>query len=802
MNALRYELKVAGRGLLAQPMFSALVVGVLGAGMACVIYMLIAIGSMVLRPLPFPEPQRLHYVGAEDGGGGRLAPLRADDLLGLRRQLDGRAEVAGITKATINLSDLDRPERHAGAFVSGNLLRTLGAVPALGRDFDEADERAGAAPVVMLSDATWRIRYGADPAIVGRAVRVNAKMATVIGVMPPDFSYPERETVWMAATLAEGASDEHDYTVVVRRHAGTSQPALDAAVDAWFADASRREAGHFRGIRIGVQPLAWLTINRSTRAVLDIMFAAVALVLLVACANVANLLLTRTLARRQELAVRVALGASRGRLMAHLLAQSLLLTLVATAIALPLAMAAADWTERAFRVSTDGPPLWIHFTLDARSAALAIAVAFTTALAAGVLPALRAGGEAMAQDLRDGSRSVAGGAFARISRALVVGEIALSCALLIAVGTLVRGIVAIDRADLGFDPTGMLTARIGLFENAHPTGADRVRLYERIAERLRADSAVIDATAATNLPALGGQRRDVLPEGEVADGGALPRTLFSAVDDRFFATYRLRLLEGRSFDSRDGAEAAQVAIVDRRFADRHASGGPVLGKRFRLDPHRADAPMVTVVGVVDAVQLDEPGSTAQPVMFVPLRQQPARFVSFAVRVDGDPAAFAPRLADVVREIDADTPAYWVNTYAQAIRGASFSERLLARMFGVFGAIALVLAGAGLYGVLAFNVGQRTREIGVRRALGAPSTSVVRDLATRTVWQLGIGLVLGLVVGIPFARLLAGTLDKLAGVDTGVIVAALLAISAAAVFALVVPARRALRVDPMVALRHE
>lgn len=803
MNALRYELKVAARGLLAQPMFSALVIGVLGAGLACVIYMLIAIGSMVLRPLPFPEPQNLHYVGVEDDDGrGRLDPLRADDLLGLRRQLDGHADVAAFTTATINLSDLDRPERHAGAFVSGNLLRTLGAAPALGRDFDDTDERVGAALVVMLSDAIWRNRYGADPAIVGRTVRVNAETATVIGVMAPDFSYPERETIWMSTTLAEGVSAKHDYAVVVRRHAGTSQAALGVAVDAWFADASRREPEHFRGIRVDVQPLAWLTINRTTRGVLDIMFVAVALVLLVACANVANLLLTRTLARRQELAVRVALGASRARLVTHLLAQSLLLTLVATAIALPFAMAAADWTERAFRTSSDGPPLWIHFTLDVRSAALAIAVAFVTALVAGLLPALRAGGEAMAQDLRDGSRSVAGGAFARVSRALVVGEIALSCALLIAVGTLVRGIAEIDRADLGFDPAGMLTARIGLFESAYPQGADQVRLFERIGERLRADPAVIDATAATNLPALGGQRRDILPEGEVPGDGALPRTLFSAVDDRFFAAYALPLLEGRSFDSRDGADTSPVAIVDRRFAEHYASGGSVLGKRFRLSPRRADAPTVTVVGVVDSVQLDEPGGVRRPALFVPLRQQPARFVSIAVRVDGDPAAFSPRLADAIREVDADTPAYWVNTYAQAIHAASFSERLLARVFGVFGAIALVLAAAGLYGVLAFNVGQRTREIGVRRALGAPSTSVVRDLARRTLWQLGLGLALGLGLGIPLARLLSGALDKLAGIGAGVVVAAIVALTVAALFALLIPARRALRVDPMVALRHE
>jgi predicted permease len=533
------------------------------------------------------------------------------------------------------------------------------------------------------------------------------------------------------------------------------------------------------------------------------MLTAVVLVLLVACANATNLLLTRTLGRRQELAVRIALGASRTRLMLHLLAQSLLMTLLAVAIAIPLATAAANWTERSFRTSDDGPPQWMHFTLDANAIWMTLGVALFTALAAGLLPALRAGGDAMAGDLRDGTRSVTGGGFARVSRALVVGEVALSCALLIAVGTLVNGITALDKTDLGIDPTGILTARVGIFEASYPTGADQVRLIERMTERLRSDPAVIDATAGTNVPGLDGSNREILADGEPVSGDkSLPQATYAAVDDRFFEAYGVHLLEGRLFDTRDTASTTPIAVVDRRFVERYGKEGSVVGRRFRLSPRQPDGPTVTVVGVVDSLWMDRPGDPWRPAVLVPLRQQPARFVSLAVRVKGDPGAFAPRLSALIREVDADTPAYWVRTYDEAIREATFSERLLAKVFAALGVIALVLAAAGLYGVMAFNVGQRTREIGVRRALGARSGNVLRDLVVRIGWQLGVGLVIGLGLGIPFARALSGALPSIETSDGLVISSSLIVLIAASVLAVIVPARRALRVDPMIALRHE
>jgi len=805
MKAILYELHQALRAVMGRPAFSALVVGVLASGLACVIFMLVMINGLVLRPMPFPQPERLLHAGVTDGSNdGRLDNVSARDLLELRRRLAAQADVAGYESATINLSDLDRPERFDGAMISANLGRVLGATPVLGRDFTESDEQPGAPSVVLLSDTLWHSRYAGDPAIVGRQIRVNTRPATVVGIMPPGMSYPFREVVWIPATLREDVADaENSYVVALRLRDGVDQAAVATALDAWRDDAMRVDPERFRGVRAGVESLSLYTINRQTRTVLGIMLAAVVFVLLVACANAANLLLLRTLSRRQELAVRVALGASRSRIALHLLAQSLLLAIIATAIALPLATLAMHREGDLLRSSPNGVAEWLRFDLDWNVVAMAVAAALLTALATGLLPALRAARDSVSATLRDGSRGSPGGRFVRLSRALVIGEVALSCALLIVVGTMIRGIVALDRLDLGFDPSHLLSARIGLFTNTYPTGADQVRLFEKLTERLRGDAQVVEASVATTLPLRLGSNRDLLPAGVAAEGdNALPKARYGAVDDHFLATYGLRLLRGRFFDQRDTVEAERVAVVDAAFAARYAGDGDVVGRRFRLDPRSTDGPTVTVVGVIAPLKLDAPGDVAQPVLLAPLRQDPARFVSLVVQLRGEPNAFAPRLNAIMREVDADTPLYWVRDFHAVIAEATFGEHMVAQMFGVFGMIALVLAGAGLYGIMAFSVGQRTREIGVRRALGAPAAGVLRSLFARTGWQLGLGLAAGLLIGMPLARLLTGTLHSLGDNDLATPLAVLAILIGAATIAIIVPARRALRIDPTEALRYE
>ena len=434
---------------------------------------------------------------------------------------------------------------------------------------------------------------------------------------------------------------------------------------------------------------------------------------------------------------------------------------------------------------------------------LAFAAATFTALAAGLLPALRAGGMAVGGDIRQGARGIAGNSFARASRVLVVGEIALSCALLIAVGTLVRGIGALDRADLGIDQDHLLTARIALSTAVHPDSASQVQVFERIAAGLREDAGVADATVGAALPGtFYNSFHSVLPEG-TAPGDADPPTFYSgAVDAHFLAAYGVRLEQGRFFDDRDRAGTGRVAVVDRKFADRFGDGSPIVGRRLRIDPRDPDGPTVTVVGVVNALTLDVPGNAPAPALLRPLAQDPFYIATIAVRTRGDALAFVPRLDAIVHAIDADAPLYWVRDYAGVIRASTIGERVVAKSFAAFGLIALALAGAGLYGVMGFAVAQRTREIGVRRALGAPARHVLGDVFGKSFVELGAGLAIGTVAGIVLARLLTRSLENIETVGLAAVGGALGVLAVAVALAIAVPVRRALGVDPVVALRHE
>jgi predicted permease len=484
-----------------------------------------------------------------------------------------------------------------------------------------------------------------------------------------------------------------------------------------------------------------------------------------------------------------------------LLAHALLLSLIAAAIALAVAQALVGWTVDAFVAAGEGgPPQWMQFGLDLRLVLATLVAAVLTALIAGLLPALKVSA-GTAGSLREGGRGLAGGGYGRVGGALVMVEIALSAALLVGALMMVQNVRILERFDLGVRTERMLTARVGLFESQYPDAAARTRLFERLVERLRAEPEVEDATVSSALPGLNGQNIGMLPEAAPATDPV--QTIgYATIDARFGSAYGTRLLAGRWFDGRDDVDAAPVAIVDRKFVERHAGGRDPLGLRFRLAPGTPQARVVTVVGVTEPLTIEDADDTPEPVLLVPQAQDAPSFASLALRLRGEPAAFKPRLAEIMREIDADTPLYWVRTYDEVLAVANFGQNLLSRIYGAFGLVALLLAAGGLYGVVAFTVLQRTREIGVRRALGASAHGVLAAILRRSAWQCGIGLAAGLALAVPFALALShsmnGTLvlDPLHWLLVGIVLAS------SAGIASVLPARRALRVDPMVALRNE
>ncbi|MDR3386027.1 MAG: ABC transporter permease [Rudaea sp.] len=626
MSMFLHELRQALRGIVARPGFSALVVGVLGAGLGCVIFMLALLDGFEIRPLPFAHPEELYETYLAKGDLGEFSLVSDQDLLQIRAHLANVAEVAGAARGMVNLNDLDRPEYYSGAHVSANLFGVLGVKPILGRDFLAADERPGAPAVALISYTLWQDRYGGDPGVIGRRVRIDANPATVIGVMPRDFSFPRQERLWVASTLATAAkADQYRYWTVLRRQAQASQAQLESAFQSWFDDAAKAQPDRFGDYHPSVQPLAYMLLTRATRSLFRIKLAAVVMVLLIACANAANLMFTRLLGRSQELAIRAALGAGRRRLVMHLFAQSMILSLCGFGVALVLAQLGLRW-QAMTELEDEWSFRWLHFDIDATVVALALGAALFTAFVSGVLPALYAARATPADGLRDaGARTAGSQIFARVSRVLVVGEIALSCALVLCVGTLILGIRANERTDIGIDTAHLLTAIVRLPTRAYPTGAEQLRLYERVRERLLDETDVEAASLGMALPGTDyNEEHDVLPDGQAPAPGELPQTTYAAVDDGFLAAFGVTLQEGRFFDARDRADGARVAVVDRNFAERYGGGDghSVIGRQFRLDPRDPAGAKVSVIGVMAPLALYGPGEVPQPSMLVPLRQAP------------------------------------------------------------------------------------------------------------------------------------------------------------------------------------
>lgn len=805
MAAFVDDIRHSFRAIAQQPGNSLLIVAVLALGLAGVIGMLSILKAMVWDPLPFPTADRLIQAGWRD----RVADfaddvnsLRGADLLEWRERLGNRARVAGQGQATINLASADAVERYDGSFVTANLFATLGIAPTLGRDFRAEDEQPGAAPVVILSHELWRNRFAADPAIVGREVRANAMPATIIGVMPPGFSFPFREQVWMAANLSRTVANDEDryFEVFIEPLTGEAGLApITGVLEGWIADAQQAEPGTWKPRELAVLPLSHYFTDPPTRQLLNVMLMTVALVLLVACANVANMMLARTLARGRDLAVRLTLGASRVRVARLLLGQSLTLTLIAALAAVPLAQLGIDWIVASFDDTDSGPPPWMDFSLDGEMVVAAATVSLLSALLVGILPVLRLRVDALGNALRDGGRSVVGGGAGKLSRWLVAGELALACVVLLTTLVMVRGVERLERTDLGIDPSNLLTARVALFPQTYPEDAQATRFIDQFTDALRREPGVLSAAASTTLPGLNAERESMQPEGfDVGDGPA-PSLRLGAVDAAFIDTLGIELRAGRGIDSRDRADSDPVIVVDERFARTIYPNSDPLGRRVRIPADGDEARWYTIVGVIEVMQLEDVGDAELPSALVPLAQNPRRFVSLVVRTQGAPALMKPRFQELLRAQDPDTPAYWLRTYEEVMRVAMAGERVLSGMFGAFGLIALVLAAAGLYGLIAQLVGQRTREIGVQRALGATGPAVLRNVLGTTMPQVVAGLGVGMLLAVPFADRISAILPEMT-LDAWSVVLLVLILGGVAALAVLLPARRALAVDPTVALR--
>jgi len=812
MTAILGELLNAARGLRRSPGFTLLVVLVLAVGLGSTIFMFGAIKGFILEPLPFPESNRIMHLETSNLARGEDSlEVHQLDYLDWREQQRSFTGLAAFYTGTVNLAGAgaERPERFDGAFITGNAFDVLKARAFLGRTLNDRDSRPGGPEVVLLSHATWMHRYNGDRGIVGRTIRVNAHDATVVGVMPEGFAFPINQDVWVPLRIDPATLEARDagntLEVFGRLRDGVTREQALADVDAITRHLADEYPETDKGLAAVVKPYTEEFVSQQTRSALYTMFAAVLLVLVMSCANTANLLLVRATRRGRELAVRSALGASRRRLVGRVLAESLLLSLAASAVAVVLADRGGMWTMNVLRSGDATIPYWVDTATDSTVVLFAFGAALLTTMLAGLLPALRGTRVAVMESLKDGSGRTTGSRVGRLSRGLVMFEISLSCVLLVCAGLMLRSLVNLDQRDYGADTHGVLVGRMGLFEEQYPTPESRDRFFEQLTSKLAREPGVEQATVATSLPGM----QEYYTKFAVTGEGDLDEQYehgewmnWAATTPGYFDLLKIPLLRGRVYDQRDRADTEPVAVVTRSFAEKAWPGGDAVGRQVALNYSDDPKQLRTVIGVVDDVHLSQADDQDRGAIFLPMSQNPMRFATAAVRTAGDPLAFGSTMRATVQAQDPDTPVYWLRTLDYWVANGGQTDRLVAVHFQIFGAIALLLAAVGMYGVLAYSVAQRTREIGVRRALGAGDGRILRNMARQTLWQLAIGLGVGLVLAAGFARLMAGMLTEVDVLDPATYLGVLGVLALVTAFAAAVPTWRALRVNPVEALRYE
>jgi predicted permease len=623
--------------------------------------------------------------------------------------------------------------------------------------------------------------------------------------MPSGFRFPATQKVWLPLIL-EGPSP-YQPTLPSLMASGRLQHGVTLeqarAEFANIAAALAAEHPENRDTTASIRPYQHAFVTVYTRTVIWAMSAAVLFVLLIACSNLANLMLARTIARQKDIAVRAALGANRWRILAHVLTESLVLAFCGGVLGYFLADLGLHLTQRAFIAADIEEPFWVVFNIDWRALLAAALAAVAAGIIAGLPPALRATRTDVNEYLKAGSKG-SGARTSRLSRTLVTAEIALSCILLVCSGLMIQTVANIDARPLAIDNTNLLIGRLNLPQSRYPDEAAWYRFYEQLVLSLQAHPEVISATAAYSYPGINTWILPYRTRGmEVPEGDPLPLAQFAGVMDNYAEALGLQLLRGRWFDSRDGIDSQRVAIIDARFAAKVFAGENPIGQQVSLGhPTYPDSEWRTVVGVTEAVFMDGIDNPERPAAMVPLRQMPYPLLSVAVHTRGDPLAFADTLRATVHEMDPDVPVFWVRTFDNWIWQNNFDSRSVSILFSIFAVIAVLLAAAGIYAVLAYAVGQRTREIGMRRAMGAPDGRILNTVLGQAMRQLGVGLGVGLLCAVGFARLLSGYLYGVSPIDAPTLLGVASILCVVALLASFLPARRALRINPMEALRDE
>jgi predicted permease len=800
------DLRFALRALRRAPGFVLAAVLCLGLGLGANTTVYSLVNAMVFRPLPYGDSERLIAITHENAAQGQrhvdVSLPAALDVAERSRTLDG---VAAIDTRLVNLTGIDRPEALAAATVSGRYFDVMRVRPLVGRVLRAEESEGGAARVVVLGEQLWRERFGGDASVVGRAIALDGAPYTIVGVVPDAAGLSgDRERLWIPLAHDRDAAQRgwHSYDAVARLKPGVTVQAAREELRAIGARLATEFPDSDRGWTLDALPLREHLVPGDVAAVFAVMLGAVGFVLLIAAANVANLLLARTTGRARELAVRAALGAGRGRVLRLVLLESVLVALAGGALGVLIAQGGVRALRDAVPVAY---PAWLVFDVDWRVLSYALAMSTLTGLLFGLVPALRATRRAVAPTLRASGRGSSAGAGARRLRdGLVVAELALSLVLLAGAGLMVKSMLRLQTVDPGFQPAGVLAARVRLGGARYDAVPARTALLDRATERLRALPGVVGVSAVSAAPLSGSsssssfavQGRDV-PEGQE------PVAETRAVRAGYFAALRMPLLAGRDFTEIEaGDTTARVVVVNETMARRWWPGQDPIGRRLSIGGSGPDAPWLTVVGVTRDVRQRRLGQAAEEQLYLPFAAEARREMTLLVRTAGDPAALAPALRREIGALDPALPFVDLDTMTAVVHRSLWLQRLYGVLFGAFAGAAVLLAVVGVYGVIAYAVAQRVRELGVRMALGARPRDVAALMLRDGARLAGVGLAIGLALALGVTRVLGAALQGVSPHDPAVFLGVTTVLGAAALAASWIPARRAARVDPAQSLRAE
>jgi len=805
MDTLLRDIRYAARTLLKSPGFTAVAVVTLGLGIGANTAIFSVVDSVLLRPLPYRAPDRLVMLWENHPqDGAPRSPFAPANYSDLRTQTGSFERLGAIYPySTVNLTGAGEPEQLRLLRVSGDLFPTLGVAAQLGRTLSPEDDRPGGPNVLVISDGFWRSRFGSDREAVGRSVTLGGAPFTIVGVMPPGFALP----TWSGDLIAPLGLDEQTaqlravrfLTLVGRLKPGVSLPRVNAEL---ATIASRIAAAHPEtnaGVGVTVLPVTQAVVG-DVRPALLVLFGAVAFVLLIACANVANLQLARAAGRGREMAVRAALGAGRRRLVRQLLTESVLLAACGALGGLALAAWGIEWLRHLGAVDV---PRIAETSVRWPVLLFTAAAALVTGVAVGVVPALHAMQPQLAGALSESGRGSAGGRERRRARSvLLVSQVALALVLLIGAGLMLRTLQRLLDVQPGVqvDRAVTLGTRVGGPRYQNPLAT--IAFYDQLTERLAALPGVQSVGAITVLPfGPSGPTTGLRFESRPPVGGPPPEAEYRSVTPGYFAAMGIPLLAGRGFERADRSDSTLPTLVSETFAQRYFPGDTALGQRIRLGPN-PNAPWRTIVGVVGDVRDLGLGAPPRPDVYVLFTQSPSAAMSLVLRTTGDPGtAVAPARA-VIRALDPDVPISNIASLRQLVGGSVARTRYAGSLLAGFAALALVIAVVGIYGVMSYLVTQRSRELGVRIALGARPGDILR-LVLREGVQLGLlGAGLGVLAAFGTTRAMVRLLYEVSPADPMTYTAVSLLLIAVVLVACYIPARRATKIDPMVALRTE